>query len=69
VIAAVLGVDASGLTDGDSPRSLPQWDSVMHLQLLMALESEFSVEFSPDEMAQLSSIGVIRKRLNIAAHD
>jgi acyl carrier protein len=63
VIAAVLGVDANSIKDSDSPKSLPQWDSVMHLQLLLALESEFGVQFSPDEMAQLSSIGRIRERL------
>ena len=64
VVAAVLGVDGSAITDTDSPRTIPQWDSVTHLQLLLALESEFGVQFSPDEMAQLSTIGLIRQRLS-----
>jgi acyl carrier protein len=64
VVAAVLGVDGSAITDSDSPRTIPQWDSVTHLQLLLALESEFGVQFSPDEMAQLSTIGLIRERLS-----
>lgn len=65
VIEAVLGVDGNAITDADSPKSIPQWDSVTHLSLLLALETEFGVQFSPDEMAQLSNIGVIRKRLDI----
>ena len=62
---AVLGIDGSRLTDSDSPRSIPQWDSVTHLQLMLALESEFSIEFSPEEMAKLSSVGAIRERLKL----
>ena len=67
VIEAVLAVDSSRITDDDSPRSIPQWDSVKHLELLMAIEAEFDVQFSPDEMAQLNSIGLIRQRLGAPA--
>ena len=63
VVEAVLGVDGQGITDTDSARTIPQWDSVTHLQLLMALESEFGVQFSPDDMATLSTIGSLRERL------
>ena len=51
VIEAVLGIDGRTLKDDDSARTIPQWDSVAHLQLLLALESEFGVQFSPEEMA------------------
>ena len=67
VIEAVLGIDASKLSDSDSPQTIPQWDSVTHLQLLLALEGEFGVQFSPEEMAQLSTIGRIRERLEAGA--
>ena len=63
IMEAVLGVDASGFSDADSPQTIPQWDSVTHLQLMLALEEEFGVQFSPDEMAQLASVGLIRQRL------
>jgi acyl carrier protein len=63
VIQSVLGVDGSRLTPDDSPRSIPQWESVTHLQLMLALETEFGVQFSPEEMAQLSTVGMIHDRL------
>ena len=63
VIAAVLGVDSAAITDADSAQTIPHWDSVVHLQLLLALEAEFGVQFSPDEMAQLSTVGLIRQRV------
>ncbi len=70
VIEAVLGVDANAVGDTDSARTIPQWDSVTHLQLLLALESEFGVQFSPEEMATLSTIGLIRERVRaLAVHE
>lgn len=69
VVEAVLGIDASRLTDADSPQSVPQWDSVTHLQLLLALEGEYGVQFSPDDMAKLSTIGAIRQRLDGGSRD
>jgi acyl carrier protein len=63
VAAAVFGVDADGLTDDASPTTIPQWDSVGHLELVLALEAEFGVQFAVDEIATLNSLGVIRQRL------
>jgi acyl carrier protein len=64
VMEAVLGIDSSAVRDADSPMTIPQWDSVTHLQLMMALEAEFDIEFSPEEMASLSTVGLIRRRLD-----
>jgi acyl carrier protein len=65
VLEAVLGVDPNTLEDSDSPKTVPQWDSVTHLQLMLALEAEFGLEFSPEDMAQLTSIGLLRDRLGV----
>jgi acyl carrier protein len=35
--------------------SLRQWDSVAHLQLVVAIEDEFSVRLSPAEVIDLKS--------------
>jgi acyl carrier protein len=63
VTAAVFGVDADALTDDASPKTIPEWDSVGHLELVLALEAEFGVQFAVDEIATLNSLGVIRQRL------
>ena len=63
VFAAVFPVDGLGLTDADSPSTIEGWDSLAHLNLLLTIESEFRVQFSPDEMAALTSFGAIRERL------
>lgn len=34
----------------------PSWDSFGHLRLVMAVEEEFGVSFSPEEIVQLDSV-------------
>lgn len=68
VFAAVFPVDRQALNDADSPSTIEEWDSLAHLNLLLAIESEFCVHFSPDEIAALTSFGAIRERLAGADH-
>jgi acyl carrier protein len=69
VLADVLGVDPSKLTDNDSPTTIPTWDSVGHIQLMLAIEAEFGVTFSPDLLATLTSVGAIRRHLDGVTSD
>lgn len=66
VVASVLAVDAASVRDDDSPRTIAAWDSVAHIGLMLAVEAEFGVEFAPDEIATLASVGLIRARLEAA---
>lgn len=63
VFTSVLGIDSGSLGDSDSPDTLAEWDSVAHIQLLMAIEAEFDIEFDPAEIAELVSVRMIRDRL------
>jgi acyl carrier protein len=51
------------MSDDDGPHSNPDWDSVVHLNLILALESEFGVRFATAEIPQLNSVGKLRARL------
>ena len=63
VFASVLGVDGSALTDDDSTTTIEAWNSVNHIHLILALEAEFGVSFEPVEVAELTSIRALRRRL------
>ncbi len=63
VFAAVFGVESSSLTDADSPKTIEGWDSVNHIQLILAIEAEFGIRFDPDLIAELTTLGAIRKQL------
>ena len=43
---------------------LDEWDSVAHLELVAAIEQAFGVQFSADEIVELTSLDRIRARLS-----
>jgi acyl carrier protein len=45
------------VTADSSPETIESWDSVHHLNLVLALEEEYAFEFSPEEMDQAKSVG------------
>jgi len=55
LVARVLDLPAAEV-DNASADSTPGWDSLAHLRLLMAVEEEFGVSFSPDEIPELDSV-------------
>lgn len=59
-VAGVLGVDPETLSDESSPETIASWDSLNHLNLILALESEYGITLSPDDALELHSIGRIR---------
>ena len=42
-----------------SPDTIPNWDSLQHLNLVLALEQEFNVQFTPEEIEQLLSVELV----------
>jgi acyl carrier protein len=47
---------AESLGPESSRDSLEEWDSIKHMYVMLALEEEFSIEFTDDEIANLASI-------------
>lgn len=57
VAASVLKCNADEISAEASPDSIEAWNSLAHVELLLATEREFSVKFSPRDMMTVSSIG------------
>jgi acyl carrier protein len=57
--ADVLQVAPEKITESTTPEHIESWDSVQHLNLILALESQFGLEFEPEEIEQMKSIGKI----------
>ncbi len=64
MVAEVFHVAQASLTDDSSPQSIPHWDSLNHLNLVMAIESEFDLRLSSSEILSMQSVGAIRRLLN-----
>jgi acyl carrier protein len=63
-VQCVFGEDLSGLSDSDGLDTVPGWDSAGHLDLIMAIEAEYGIEFDTEEFGELTSIGALRQRLH-----
>jgi len=64
VLADVLGVDPSSLTEEASPDTVAEWDSLNHLMVVNAVEGEFGVRISIDEAVAMRSVSAIRGLLH-----
>ncbi len=56
IAADVLEVPATSISLQSSPENVDTWDSVHHLNLVLALEQEFSLQFEPEEIDQMKDI-------------
>jgi len=56
IAADVLNLPAAEVTSESSPESIHAWDSVNHLNLILALEQEFGLVFEPEEYEEMSNV-------------
>jgi acyl carrier protein len=56
------------LSDSTTAQDVEWWDSLLHVRLFLAIESEYGLRFETREITQPSSVGemveLIRKRSN-----
>ncbi len=55
LMAIVLNTDAAKIDDGTSMDNTPGWDSANHINLVLALEEEFSISFEVSEFEGMVS--------------
>jgi acyl carrier protein len=60
VMAAMLDIDVSTVGPETSTDTVPQWDSVRHMNLVIALEEAFGISVPDDEVATLTSYPIVR---------
>ena len=59
VMAMVFGVEVKDIGANAAPGSIDAWDSMRHMNLVLALEEEFNVRFGEDQIEQLISLPLI----------
>jgi len=55
-IADTLGIPEEKINPSDTPRTIPEWDSLTQLKISSALEHLINKSFSFDEMLEISTI-------------
>jgi acyl carrier protein len=59
IVANVFQVAEEELSSSSSPDTIETWDSPQHLNMVLALEQEFVLQFTPEEIEQMLSLELI----------
>ncbi|MBX7212013.1 MAG: acyl carrier protein [Verrucomicrobiaceae bacterium] len=60
VFAQVFGLAADAVNDQTAPDNVPQWDSLAHLRLVMAVEGEFGITIPAEQIMDMISFKITR---------
>ena len=63
LFSAILELPVTTLTDQSGRSVLPAWDSLAHVNLVMAMEEVYQVSFSTAEIPAIRSLGDARRYL------
>ena len=69
IIARVLNVDLSVISNDLSSGDIPEWDSVANLAIISTLEQELDVEFPLEDLFDLTSVRSIVDEVNKLIND
>jgi acyl carrier protein len=71
IASDVFGVPTGNLSAESSPESVENWDSMQHLNLILAIEEKFGIQLDPEEIEQMKNVGAVAalvdKKLQSAA--
>ena len=59
IAADIFNVPFDRVTAESSPDGIENWDSLQHLNLVLALEQCFGLEFAPEEIEKMLSIELV----------
>ena len=60
VVGAMLDIDPATIDEQTSTDTVSKWDSVRHMNLIIALEESFGITIPDDEVANLTSYPIIK---------
>jgi len=59
VMSDVFNIDVSLINNESSPDNIENWDSLKHMNLIIALEEEFEIEFDSGEIFDSMNFALI----------
>ena len=59
IASDIFGIPADKITAQSSPETIENWDSMQHLNLVLAIEEKFGVRLEPEDIEQMKNIGAV----------
>ena len=63
VLGQVMNVPVNQVNENSSPENIEQWDSLQHMNLILALEEDLKIKFTDEEIADMTDVHLILKAL------
>ena len=63
ILAKVLLIDESKVSDEMSRKTVKEWDSMAHLMLVTEIETAFEVTLDDDDIMEIQTVADIKKTL------
>lgn len=64
VILKELDIDDFNLKDETTANEVPNWDSLSHINVIVAIEKEFKIRFKGLEILKVKNIGELQRLLD-----
>ena len=63
IMSAVFGIKCEEISNDASTDTCENWDSLNHMNLIVAIEEEFSIRFLDDEIIKLNNLEALENRI------
>jgi len=63
LLAQTLNLPLDRISDDASMKTMPEWDSLKHMEVILSIERHFKVELTGDEIADMTSLSAINTLL------
>jgi acyl carrier protein len=63
VFRDIFADDELNVSDSTTAADVPGWDSLAHINLMFAIEAEFDVQFTDDQLSGFKDVGELRQFL------
>jgi len=60
IVAELFDLEPAAVDDALTPEDVELWDSMNHLRLVSAVEQEFQIKLSMQEIESIHSLGALR---------
>jgi acyl carrier protein len=64
VITLALNIDDWEVTDETTAAEVPGWDSLSHVNVILAVEKHFGVRFKGSEVLNLKNVGALQQLID-----
>ena len=61
IFSKIVGVSVTKIKPHTSPENTKKWDSLAHMNLVMAYEKELKIKFTDDEINEMLSFELIEE--------